>query len=340
MNNLGAKPEKLPSNQFDHFYKGGNRIGKLRNGPGGPMRPEEWIGSTTTRFGESVNGLSKLSDGRILKDVIQSDPLNWLGKSHLDLFGDSIEILVKLLDPDQRLPVHYHPDKKFAAENLHLNHGKTEAWIILDAPKGARVGLGFMKEVTKAEVASLVKAHDSNKFLDLLSFIDVKAGDAIFVPAGVAHAIESGIFVLELQEPTDLSILLEWDGFAVDGDKDGHLNLGYDLALDALRLTPLSDSERSRVVTRFEMESNSSKIIFNEIADEFFRADYMSGDDLEIEPGFGIYLCLTGSGHMEFNNSEKLSVSAGDAVVIPFSAGGFRARNCKGIIARPPQVIN
>ena len=50
-------PSKLPSNQFDHFYKGGNRIGKLRNGPGGPMRPEEWIGSTTTRFGEAVNGL-------------------------------------------------------------------------------------------------------------------------------------------------------------------------------------------------------------------------------------------------------------------------------------------
>ena len=54
MNNLEAKPSKLPSNQFDHFYKGGYRIGKLRNGPGGPMRPEEWIGSTTTRFGEDV----------------------------------------------------------------------------------------------------------------------------------------------------------------------------------------------------------------------------------------------------------------------------------------------
>ncbi len=53
---------------------------------------------------------------------------------------------------------------------------------------------------------------------------------------GWSHAIESGIFVLELQEPTDLSILLEWDGFAVDGDKDGHLNLGFDVALDALRL--------------------------------------------------------------------------------------------------------
>ena len=208
MENLIAKPSKLPSNQFDHFYKGGNRIGKLRNGPGGPMRPEEWIGSTTTRFGEAINGLSKLSDGQLLKDVINADPIAWLGEKHLGKFGVSTEILVKLLDPDQRLPVHYHPDQSFAKEKLHLNHGKTEAWIILDAPIGARVGVGFNKQMSKSEVAALVKAHDSQGLLDSLVFKEVKAGDAVFVPAGVAHAIESGIFVLELQEPTDLSILL------------------------------------------------------------------------------------------------------------------------------------
>jgi mannose-6-phosphate isomerase len=336
MNNSPAKPEKLPSNQFDHFYKGGYRIGKLRNGPGGPMRPEEWIGSTTTRFGELVNGLSKLNDGRILKSVIDADPLKWLGKSHVEQFGDSIEILVKLLDPDQRLPVHYHPDRDFAAKNLHLNHGKTEAWIILEAPEGSRVGLGFKHDVSKEDVSSLVKAHDSDKLLELLSFIEVRAGDAVFVPAGVPHAIESGIFVLELQEPTDLSILLEWDGFAVDGDKDGHLNLGFDLALDALRLTPLTDHERSQVVTRFEMGSDSSKEIFNDIAQPFFRADYLTGDDRKIEAGFGIFLCLSGAGYIEFDHSEKMSVAAGDAVVVPFSAGAFRISNCKGIISRPP----
>ena len=176
MENLIAKPSKLPSNQFDHFYKGGNRIGKLRNGPGGPMRPEEWIGSTTTRFGEAINGLSKLSDGQLLKDVINADPIAWLGEKHLGKFGVSTEILVKLLDPDQRLPVHYHPDQSFAKEKLHMNHGKTEAWIILDAPKGARVGIGFKELMSKSDVAALVKAHDSQGLLDSLVFKEVKAG--------------------------------------------------------------------------------------------------------------------------------------------------------------------
>ena len=109
------------------------------------MRPEEWIGSTTTRFGETENGLSKLPSGKLLKDEINSDPTPWLGQKHLEKFGTSTEVLVKLLDPDQ----------KFAKEKLQLNHGKTEAWIVLDAPAGARVGVGFkesMKKIGRAHV--------------------------------------------------------------------------------------------------------------------------------------------------------------------------------------------
>ena len=336
MNNHSPLVAKLPSNQFDHFYRGGNRIGKLRKGPGGPMRPEEWIASTTTRFGQSVNGLSLLADGKLLRDEIEANPITWLGEKHFKKYGSSIEILVKLLDPDQRLPVHYHPDRKFAADKLHLDHGKTEAWIILDAPGGAKVGVGFNRKMSKAEVAKLVNDHDSQGLLDSLNFLKVKAGDVVFVPAGVAHAIEAGIFVLELQEPTDLSILLEWDGFAVDGDKDGHLDLGYEIALDALRMDPLNDAENAEIITRFDKSDNNSKRIFNSIADDFFRADYLAGDQTQIEAGFGILLVLEGSGSLDFENGESFSVESGDAVVIAHQAGSFTLRGCKAIISRPP----
>ena len=338
MNNPSTVPAKLPSNQFDHFYRGGDRIGKLRNGPGGPMRPEEWIASTTTRFGEAVNGLSKLPNGQLLRDAVLADPIAWLGAKHLEKYGNSIEILVKLLDPDQRLPVHYHPNRKFAADKLHLNHGKTEAWIILDAPAGAKVGVGFKETMAKAQVAELVKNHDSQGLLNSLEFLEVKAGDAVFVPAGVAHAIEAGIFVLELQEPTDLSILLEWDGFAVDGDKDGHLNLGYETALDALKLDPLTGSEKQSIISRFDKGIDKSQKIFNSIADDFFRADYLTGDDQVIEAGFGILLVLEGSGTLDFKNFGSLSISSGDAVVIPYNAGEFSLTSCKAIISRPPSA--
>ena len=300
------------------------------------MRPEEWIASTTTRFGEKVNGLSVLANGKLLRDEVMNDPQHWLGSDHVKKYGSSTEILVKLLDPDQRLPVHYHPDRKFASDKLDLAHGKTEAWIILDAPIGAKVGVGFNRKMSKAEVAELVSKHDSQGLLDSLMFLEVSAGDVVFVPAGVPHAIEAGIFVLELQEPTDLSILLEWDGFAVDGDKDGHLDLGYEVALDALRLEPLTEQEISQIITRFDKEKNTSQRIFNSIADDFFRADYLSGDNTVVDAGFGILLILEGSGKLEFSDSSTLKVEAGDAVVIANAAGSFTLRGATGIISRPP----
>lgn len=336
MTTMKIIPTKLPSNQFDHFYKGGYRIGKLRNGPGGPMRPEEWIASTTTRFGESQTGLSKLNDGILLRDSIEADPVMWLGQSHIDKFGSSTEILVKLLDPDQRLPVHYHPDREFALEKLHINHGKTEAWIVLDAPPEGKVGLGFRRQMKKSEVAAFVAAHDSESLLDSLVFMDVSAGDAVFVPAGVPHAIGSGILVLELQEPTDLSILLEWNDFAVDGDEDGHLNLGFDSALDALRLSPLSDEESAEIISKFDTSAQSPHSIFHPLADQFFRADYLPGNGELIDAGFGIFLCLSGEGSLSFENSEQLPVIKGDAVVIPHSAGSFQITGGAGILCRPP----
>ena len=46
--------------------------------------------------------------------------------------------------------------------------------------------------------------------LDHLHRLPVRAGDGILVPAGQPHAIGAGVFVVEAQEPTDFSILLEW----------------------------------------------------------------------------------------------------------------------------------
>jgi len=302
------------------------------------MRPEEWLGSTSTRFGEETRGLSKMPNGKMLRDEIRSDPIGWLGETHVEKFGNSTEILVKLLDPDQRLPVHYHPNREFAKEKLQLNHGKTEGWIILDAPAGAQVGVGFKCAMKKNQVADLMKSRDSTRLLDSLKTQDVRVGDVVFVPAGVPHVIDAGIFVLELQEPTDLSILLEWEGFAVDGDTDGHLNLGFDVALDALRLEPLSQEEELQIISRFEANERSSHAIFKSIADNFFRADYLTGDDKRTDPGFGIFLVLDGNGVMKFSNASPLQVSKGDAVVIPYSAGNLSIENCLGILSRPPKA--
>ena len=329
-------PFFLPSNQFDHFYRGGDRIGALRDGPGGPMRPEEWIGSTVTRFGMREEGLSRLPDGSFLRDAISSDPLAWLGREHVEAFGESTEILVKLLDPDQRLPVHFHPNKSFAREHLSLQHGKTEAWIVLEAPNGAGVGLGFAQQMGKEQVLELVKSHDSKALLNSLNFFDVHSGDAILVPAGTPHAIDAGIFLLELQEPTDLSILLEWDGFAIDGEIDGHLGLGFDTAIEALNLSPLGGNEISALIVSTGLNSGEAKSLLTSRADGYFHADLMPGNGSSIPAGFSVLLVIDGEGILQTEHSGSIAISRGDALVIPFAAGRYTVKGAQAISARPP----
>lgn len=302
------------------------------------MRPEEWIGSMTTRFGEKSMGLSVLQDGTVLRDSVLAEPEKWLGPEHFNSFGASTELLMKLLDPDQRLPVHYHPNKAFAKKHLSLNHGKTEAWIILEAPDGAEVGLGFETKKTKSEVRAMVDALDSKGLIASLTKHKVKTGDTVFVPAGTPHAIGAGIFVLELQEPTDLSALLEWTDFAVDGTKDGHLGLGFDLVLDSLSYDPISAAEAKKLVVHDRLFTSTDASVFTDVADPYFRADYLTGKESQIAAGFSILLVLTGTGSIKFDNAQTLDLQKGDAILIPYSAGNWNLTGAAGVVCRPPLV--
>lgn len=336
-------PVLLPVNQFDHFYRGGNRIGALRHGPGGPQRPEEWIGSTTARFGQAPQGFSVLPDGRLLIEAIESDPRAWLGPDHVERYGTSTEVLIKLLDLDQRLPVHLHPNRAFSRTHLGLAHGKTEAWYVLDAPEGGEVGVGFAEEMSREQVASWVASEDSDALLSSLRRRVVRPGDAMLVPAGLPHTVASGVFVLELQEPTDLSILLEWQGFAVDGTKDGHLDLGFDVALQAVDLSAVSDGDLDRLVLpREAIEGAGLHSAMPAAADAYFRAHRFdtSGGPVAVEAGFAIVLILEGRGVLG-SSVGALEVARGDVVLVPFAAGDLSLHSegdssMVGVVCRPP----
>jgi len=336
---LVAKPVKLLANQFDHFYKGGNRIGSLRNGPGGPMRPEEWLGSTTTRFGSDNQGLTVLEDGTTLKESVLTNPESWLGKAHVARYGSSIELLVKLLDPEQRLPVHFHPKRNFSKQHLGVPHGKTEAWIVLDAPKDAWVGLGFSKNMSLSKVKSMVENEDTNGLISSLNKRKVKKGEGILVPAGMPHAIAENIFILELQEPTDFSILLEWEGFAVDGKKDGHLNLGFDLALQALDLNALEKADLEKLVVSENSDSTLMQSMLPVQADPYFRSHLIKPNNATIEfpSGFSILLATDGKGIISTEKQGNFEINKGDAFIIPFESGGWSITGMiQVLLSRPP----
>jgi mannose-6-phosphate isomerase len=141
----------LPANQPETFYRGNGRIAAFRNVPALDDRPEDWVGSTTDRFGLGPSGQSTLPDGRLLAEAIAAEPRWWLGPERTDT-----GVLVKLLDAGQRLPLHVHPDRRYANEHLASPYGKTEAWVIVSARPDAFVHLGFARDVEPGELAAWV----------------------------------------------------------------------------------------------------------------------------------------------------------------------------------------
>lgn len=318
-------PVALGPNQPATFYRGSGRLAAFRGMDLEP-RPEDWVASTTARYGQAKSGRSALPDGTLLADAITADPVAWLGAAHVARYGADPALLVKLLDAGQRLPVHVHPDRPFALAHLASPYGKTEAWIVLDAAPGATVHLGFTRDIAAGELAAWVSAQDVAALLGATNRVPVQAGDAILCPAGMPHAIGQDVLIVELQEPTDFSVLLEWDGFPL-GPDDATLGLPLDQALACV-------DRRACPSTRLaELCRGSPGSLLPAEAAPFFTAESLTGGVLPA--GFAVLVVTGGSGALS-GEWGTLPVSRGSTVVVPFDAGPCRLpADVSAICCRP-----
>jgi mannose-6-phosphate isomerase len=294
-----VKAQPLTPTRVYRFYRGGALIGRLRGEPEEDgTYPEDWVGSATHASNpgreDPVAGLSRLRDGRLLRDAVAADPDAWLGRAHLARYGTSTGVLVKLLDAAERLPVHAHPSRAFASARLRSQFGKTEAWIVLATrADAAAVYVGLTESVSRERYAAWIETQDVDALLGSLNPLQVRAGDVLYVPAGIPHAIGAGVLIAEVQEPTDFSLVCEWRGYPIRAD-DAHLGLGWDEALGAL-----------------DLGTHRPIRALPDAAREFFCVDAVA------EPGgrFAVVLVLEGTGTIDAQ-----PVRAGDAVAIPASA--------------------
>ena len=338
-------PFELAPNQLHHFYRGGEAIASFRGIPlTDDHAPEDWVGSTATMFGANGAGLSALPDGRLLRDAIAADPVGYLGPAHAARYGADPALLVKLLDAGERLPVHFHPDQAFARSRLGLAHGKTEAWLIVET-RGQRptVWLGFREDVDLDVLAGWVDRQERASMLDALNELTVGPGDCIFVPAGLPHAIGEGIFLVELQEPSDLSVLLEWTGFEVDGTRDGHLGLGFDVALEGARLTAVRGDELTELKRQTAAAPESrpgARTLLSAAASSFFGAERLRpAPAVSLEPAFSILVGVDGDGRLETEGG-TVTLSRGESLLVPHAAGPGELTGSVDVIRCLPPAPN
>ncbi|MDR2531141.1 MAG: class I mannose-6-phosphate isomerase [Oscillospiraceae bacterium] len=206
---------------------GGREIDKLR-GVEPPVDDhsgsEAWIGSTTRAAAMggtdssgklSTQGCAEvdLPDGRrvFLFEAIAENPSAVLGAKHLERHGENLGVLIKYLDAKEPYLLQAHPTRAFAKQMWDSDFGKEESWYIIglrdDVEEPPFILLGFKEGVTRELVEKYYYADDVKALENLCHKVEVKIGETYFVGGGVPHALGAGCFVVEVQEPSDITVV-------------------------------------------------------------------------------------------------------------------------------------
>ena len=180
-------------------------------------KPEDWLASTVRALnGEHSQGPDEglartlQADGKpgpLLAELAADHAEALFGPKHVARFGTSMGLLCKYLDSAVRLPVQCHPDVAMAKRLYHSPFGKSESWHVLDTRSiGGQepyLLMGFKPGVTAEGFAKAVETQDVAALESMLHKIHARPGETYMVPGRLAHAIGPGVFMIEVQEPSD-----------------------------------------------------------------------------------------------------------------------------------------
>lgn len=342
-------PLKLLDDRVWRTYAGGKNLDAWRGAEEtlDSDRPELWVASTVKAVNAGREhlpdeGLSKalLPGGTAspLKGLIEADPVAFLGERHSATYQSSPAILVKLLDSCERLTIQVHPDREFAIREFNSRFGKTEAWYILagrtiDGQK-PYVLLGFKEHVTKESWRQVFEEQNIPDMLNMLHKVEVEEGDVFLITGGLPHAIGSGCFLIEIQEPTDLTLRTERTtprGVALR-DTACHQGIGFDRMLDCFHYD-MYDLEgalrRTKVMPEMLAEQDGGRLtalIQAKHTDRFRmnRLTVVSSFMLEKPDEFAVAIVVSGHGTLEWVSGEvpsggsgRIGVTRGETLLLP-----------------------
>lgn len=208
--------------------------------------PERWICSTTSDGKDS--GISKTVDGTPLTHYV----------------NEPLDILVKLLDSYTRLMIQVHPDDELAQTLFDSKYGKTEAWYILGTRElfGEKpyVFLGFKEHVTREIWEDAFNKQDIEAMENCLHKIPVKTGDVFYIPAKVPHAMGTGVFFAEVQQPTDITLRTE--KFSPDKREMSMFDLTHGATLSQMfDCFDYDGGDLQTILDRYKVKKNGEAVI-------------------------------------------------------------------------------
>lgn len=328
-------------NRVWRTYPGGMNLDRMEGleNPQDTHFPEDWIGSTTHAINKGrehlkEEGLSKVrlaGDTMTLKSLCEKHPDALLGPGHYNKYGANIQYLVKHLDAAIRLHIQCHPTIPFSQKYLNSNSGKTEAYIILSIREEIEdpyIYLGFQNPPAKEDFKRMIEEQDEMAILACFEKIPIRPGDVFIVPGGMPHAIGEGVFMIEVMEPTDFAVRIEFErGGYVLPEESRFMNRGIDFALSMFNYEPspvASIKEKYFCTPRVVNAQNQSKeyaLIGTEKTPCFRvnRIDIRDSYKLEAE-SFYIGIVTKGSGKIGIGE-QRSTLKEGAKFFIPYQTG-------------------
>jgi mannose-6-phosphate isomerase len=228
-------------------------------------------------------------------------------------------LLVKLLDAREMLSVQVHPGDAYAAKR-HGKRGKTEAWVVLDAPPGAKLVLGLKEGITLREAVS------GGDLEGALAWLDISPGDVLYIPHGLVHALGNGIRMYEIQQSSDVTYRLwDWNRTGPDGKKRA---LHMEDALAVAR--PLTGGKLSGVT--MEAEGGRKTVYISDGNFELWRLD--ASGRMALDKGQMRLITALGGGVLGWEGG-ALPLSAGDSVLVPADTAAYVEGNLSVLMSLP-----
>jgi mannose-6-phosphate isomerase len=351
----------LPPNRVWRTYLGGKTLDVLENreNPADGHYPEDWIASTTRannrgRTNQKDEGLSTIQMGGqdiYLKDLFSEFPLETVGTRHAQKYGPNSQFLLKLLDSSIRLHIQCHPTAEFAKKHLNSLSGKTEAYVILGTRNEVEkpyVYLGFQHLPPKEELTDAIVRQDIDRILSCFEKVDVRPGDVFIVPGGVPHAIGEGVFMVEIMEPTDFAVRIEFErGGYVLPEEARFMGKGIDFGLSMFHFEKMSVEEirqkhflQPRMIRQYNEFSTEYSLI-DEQATHCFRVNKicLAGSLEKKEDSFYIGIVTRGTGTIS-SHDLAYDIRTGYKFFVPFETDHVRLESQHGmeiLVALPPE---
>ncbi|MEZ5278741.1 MAG: class I mannose-6-phosphate isomerase [Opitutaceae bacterium] len=341
----------LPPNRVWRTYPGGRLLDRLQGkaAPADTHFPEDWIGSTTRAINPGreteVEGIATAIFGphRVnLRDVIEADPDYFLGEAHTAAYGTNPMVLVKFIDSADRLHLQAHPTAAFARKHLGSPSGKTEAYVILSSRETVpdpHIYLGFQRPPRREDLKHWIENQNMEALIGCFDRIPVRPGDAFIIPGGFPHALGEGLFLVEIQEPSDLVVRFEFErsGFVIP-ESARFMGRGLDFCLDVFdfRATPvaqvLADYRPKPVVQSVYGDGSMLESVIGPRQTECFAVERLRiRERLELGGGrFSVNIVTEGSCRIADAHG-TIELRQYDRFLCPYGLDGFEVKTETGV---------